>query len=437
MTKNQKKQSSKDRRIAIASIIVAGMIVAGSTFAWFTSKDEVTNRLTAHADYGVSIVEDFTPPEDWTPGQEINKDVSAVNTGNVDAFVRLGLLYDAKLKVNGEGVEIPTDASAADKTTWVELKPKAVAAVAQGDGNAVDGTANEVTLLQAGGTLVVKAGAVVTPTDTQDVSSGDDVTDPPQVDYSGSDQFKPEQTGLYLFQRTIYEDPNTATVKYSGYYYDATSQKYYALVTEPGTVYTANVASDAFTVDATGKVTMVENALDSVKLATTKDVTIKNNDANPAFNIKWMQNATTEATADDKSDAKIIRLTYAGDNADATLDDVIIDIKLADEWANSWAYKAATSSKVNATNDTGYFFYKKTLAPGATTEKLVDSVTLNKDVTQEAYKDLAFDLSVVLDSIQITPDEAKTAESYAAGVNGAEWGAEASYDKGTKAVSWT
>jgi predicted ribosomally synthesized peptide with SipW-like signal peptide len=436
MTKTNKKQNSKDRRIAIASIIVAGMIVAGSTFAWFTSKDEVTNRLTAHADYGVSIVEDFTPPEDWTPGQEINKDVSAVNTGNVDAFVRLGLLYDAKLKVNGEGVAIPTDASAVDKTSWVELKTKAVAAAAQGDGNAVDGTANEVTLLQAGGTLVVKAGAVVTPTDTQDVRSGDDVTDPAQVDYSGANQFKPDGTGLYLFQRTIYEDPNTATVKYSGYYYDATEQKYYALVTEPGTVYTANVASDAFTVDATGKVTMTNNALENVELATTKVVTIKNNDADPAFDIKWMKDATTDAAAD-KSDAKIIRLTYAGDNAGATLDDVIIDIKLADDWANNWAYKAATSSKVDATNDTGYFFYKKTLAPGATTEKLVDSVTLNKDVTQEAYKDLTFDLSVVLDSIQITPDEAKTADSYVAGVNGAGWGATASYTKDTEAVSWT
>ena len=437
MTKTNKKQNSKDRRIAIASIIVAGMIVAGSTFAWFTSKDEVTNRLTAHADYGVSIVEDFTPPEDWTPGQEINKDVSAVNTGNVDAFVRLGLLYDAKLTVNGEGVAIPDGTSTTDKSSWVELKPEAVDAAAQGTGNAVDGIANEVTLLQAGGTLVVKAGEVVSPTDTQNVRSGDDVTDPAQEDYSGTKQFKPEGTGLYLFQRTIYEDPNTATVKYSGYYYDATEQKYYALVTEPGTVYTANVTSDAFTVDATGKVTMTNNALESVKLATTKDVTIKNNDANPAFNIKWMKDATTEATAADKSDAKIIRLTYAGDNADATLDDVIIDIKLADDWANNWAYKEAISSKVNATNDTGYFFYKKTLAPGATTEKLVDSVTLNKDVTQEAYKDLTFDLSVVLDSIQITPDEAKTDDSYVAGVNGAGWGATASYTKATKAVEWT
>jgi hypothetical protein len=44
--------------------------------------------LTANADYGVSIVESFVPPKNWLPGQEINKDVYAVNTGNVDAFVK-------------------------------------------------------------------------------------------------------------------------------------------------------------------------------------------------------------------------------------------------------------------------------------------------------------------------------------------------------------
>ena len=58
----------------------AAMIIAGSTFAWFTSKDEVTNRLTANSDYGVSIVESFAPPANWLPGQTVNKDVYAVNT---------------------------------------------------------------------------------------------------------------------------------------------------------------------------------------------------------------------------------------------------------------------------------------------------------------------------------------------------------------------
>jgi len=63
------------------------ILFACQSFAWFTSKDEVTNRLTASSDYGVSIVESFTPPKMWVPGQEINKDVYAVNTGSIDAFV--------------------------------------------------------------------------------------------------------------------------------------------------------------------------------------------------------------------------------------------------------------------------------------------------------------------------------------------------------------
>ena len=67
------------------------ILFACTTFAWFTSKDEVTNRLTATADYGVTLVEDFKPPKDMTPGQEVNKDVSVVNTGSVDAYVRMSL----------------------------------------------------------------------------------------------------------------------------------------------------------------------------------------------------------------------------------------------------------------------------------------------------------------------------------------------------------
>ena len=81
-------KSKRRRRVLGASCILAALIVAGSSFAWFTSKDEVTNRLTANSNYGVSIVESFVPPENWLPGQSINKDVYAVNTGNIAAFVK-------------------------------------------------------------------------------------------------------------------------------------------------------------------------------------------------------------------------------------------------------------------------------------------------------------------------------------------------------------
>ena len=64
------------------------ILFARTTFAWFTSKDEVTNRLSASGDYDVSIVESFAPPAKWVPGQAVNKDVYAVNTGDVDAYVK-------------------------------------------------------------------------------------------------------------------------------------------------------------------------------------------------------------------------------------------------------------------------------------------------------------------------------------------------------------
>lgn len=91
MSTTKRRKSAKETRVLVASIITAAAIVAGSTFAWFSSSDEVTNRLSANADYGVTIAEDFTPPENWLPGQTVEKNVGVVNTGNVDAFVRTWL----------------------------------------------------------------------------------------------------------------------------------------------------------------------------------------------------------------------------------------------------------------------------------------------------------------------------------------------------------
>lgn len=314
-----KKKNNKERHVLIAALLVAGVTVAGSTFAWFTSQDEVTNRLTASADYGVSVVEDFTPPEDWTPGQKINKDVSAVNTGNVAAFTRLGLLYDSKLTVADDGVAVPesaTAASSADKASWVELKKVASTTNTPTGGNAVNNSANEVSLLQAGGALVVAAGAVVTPSDKWNERSGDDET---ATDYSGASQYKPSKTGLYIFKRMVYAGDGETTTKYSGYYYLASGTngaddesghagegKYYALETEPGTVYIANIDSDAVQEDVNGVVTLKSAAaLDNIQIANTKEVTIANAVATPAFAITWIQSdGTTAAAQADKSDAK-------------------------------------------------------------------------------------------------------------------------------------
>ena len=62
MTKNKKK-TAREKRILVGAFLTAVVIAAGSTFAWFTSSDEVTNRLSASADYNVTIAESFTPPK--------------------------------------------------------------------------------------------------------------------------------------------------------------------------------------------------------------------------------------------------------------------------------------------------------------------------------------------------------------------------------------
>ena len=118
MTTQKKKKSAKEKRVLIGAVVVAAAIVAGSTFAWFASKDEVTNRLSASANYNVSIVEDFQPPVDWIPGQTVNKDVAAVNTGSVDAFVRMWLDGQMRLLAeNSKDDSTSYDVTNTNKTT--------------------------------------------------------------------------------------------------------------------------------------------------------------------------------------------------------------------------------------------------------------------------------------------------------------------------------
>ncbi|WP_295094274.1 BsaA family SipW-dependent biofilm matrix protein [Ruminococcus sp.] len=108
-----KKKTSKEKRVLIAALCIAASVVAGSTFAWFTSQDEVTNRLSASASYDVSIAEDFTPPENWVPGQTIDKNVGAVNTGNTDAFVRMWLEGEMRLIAQGTSSTMASSMSGA------------------------------------------------------------------------------------------------------------------------------------------------------------------------------------------------------------------------------------------------------------------------------------------------------------------------------------
>ena len=376
----RKKKSSREKRVLIASVIVAATIVAGSTFAWFTSKDEVTNRLTAKADYGVSITEDFTPPEDWTPGQEINKDVSAVNTGNIDAYMGMKLSYALKGKaVDPNGVAIATpvpenavkiDTSATANEDWRktyqtgELVVLAGEAVSADTSIHVDGTAHDNNDTEAKAEF--RDGAVLV----------------------NSKTYTPQTVGLYIFRRQI-EDMATETPKYSfsGYYFDGT---YY---------YKLNTVIDndgSVTVDITGLQSVTYSVLTDTQIKAVKLAAIKDLPAISAQNTTAVLDANT----------KTIKLTYGGadGNISTEKDNIIIDIKLDENYATNWTYLNDSGDNVSKTEN-GWFYYNDKIAAGATTEKLVDSVKLDETVKSGAYTELTFDLTAALTSVQVEKKE--------------------------------
>jgi hypothetical protein len=85
-----KNNTKKVTALWMASLLAVTMI-ASATFAWFTAKHSVDNHLeTAQiTDDSVQIIENFTPPTDWGPGQTITKDVKVANLSSGDVFARV------------------------------------------------------------------------------------------------------------------------------------------------------------------------------------------------------------------------------------------------------------------------------------------------------------------------------------------------------------
>ena len=163
--------------------------------------------MSANADYDVSIVESYAPPKNWLPGQEINKDVYAVNTGNIAAFVN-----EDVSGVMNVTYEVASDTFV--QTSAVKLDDTEIAETA------IDGvTAKEVGAFLAFTTSSAPTGYLVS-SRTEDDLSG---------------RFVPTEEGVYIFRRSI--DVGTdgiETYTYDGYYFDGTN--YYKIKIDSTTV---------------------------------------------------------------------------------------------------------------------------------------------------------------------------------------------------------
>lgn len=192
-------QKSKERKLLVATLALAALIVGGSTFAWFTSTDLVTNKLSSTGGLRVVATESFDRPDNWTPEVTVKKEVGALNAGNIDAFVRLGLPK--------------TQATVTRLSDGATVNFNAINAEALKDAKEI--TRDEAIALQAGAYLVFSKNALVDDSQEQTINSST----------------LPDKTGLYIFRRKegteTVNGVTKTTYEYSGYVYDKTGNKFY------------------------------------------------------------------------------------------------------------------------------------------------------------------------------------------------------------------
>lgn len=104
-------QILKSKKLLLSvCVALALVVVLSGTFAWFTAKDSVTNHFETSliTDGSVEIVEVFTPPTEWVPGQTVTKQVAVANTGSGDVLVRVSFEEVMKLlQIPSNGYNTP------------------------------------------------------------------------------------------------------------------------------------------------------------------------------------------------------------------------------------------------------------------------------------------------------------------------------------------
>ncbi|WP_348920831.1 BsaA family SipW-dependent biofilm matrix protein [Enterococcus rotai] len=90
-----KKKSRVSKRsfrlyLALFSLFFSSLLVLGSTYAWFTSADSVTNKFESGR-FQAELTEVFKPNLAWQPGKDTTKQIRVQNTGQSPALVRVSL----------------------------------------------------------------------------------------------------------------------------------------------------------------------------------------------------------------------------------------------------------------------------------------------------------------------------------------------------------
>ena len=80
----------KQKKTIMILILVLFIGIIGLTVAYFANSTDIDNIFLTKP-YGTTVEETFTSPSNWLPGDEITKEITATNTGEIDQAVRIKL----------------------------------------------------------------------------------------------------------------------------------------------------------------------------------------------------------------------------------------------------------------------------------------------------------------------------------------------------------
>ncbi len=412
----------------------------------------------------MTIAEDFTPPENWVPGQTVDKNVGVVNTGNVDAFVRAWLEGEMRLISRST-----SQMSSEEIGTFIRNMTTGV-----GDNPAPSQTLTEVEdqkLKDLGLTYSYTAGDGdnVKTYYLKELNAVDQIQNP---DTSSTTDTYTEVMAIQSGGELAYAPENAEYEFTANQSMSITNSKGKIQNIVKGTKYTVTINSgdgpvgDATVEPANIVVSNDTNETGTIKLSSFGAFrTIDSNTFKPHTSGLYIfrRNVALNDNEDkyqfsgyyyDSDLEKYFALdTKATDESDYVLDPTIVncaigtdgsysvtpngvmlfsatDEKLKNEdlkWTlagSKWVVTNGDAGKVkinvtvanvgtnaeqwtykSAAGKTTTYYYNNDLEEGATTAKLVDSVELDSSVTKEDFIAFDFDLNVKMESIQVTVAE--------------------------------
>ena len=107
----------KNKKIIIAVVLLCVLGVAGASLAYFNTTDQISNAFRTR-NYRMEVIESFSSPDNWAPGDTTPKTVKAVNKGNVDVAVRISFIEEWK---DAEGNTLPLKYNGTDYASIINF----------------------------------------------------------------------------------------------------------------------------------------------------------------------------------------------------------------------------------------------------------------------------------------------------------------------------